>query len=83
MINEKSTDEEILAEANMLLVHRYLYYVLAAPVLTDYEYTRRENALLKMEDRLPQDHEILKVGSDIASTYPPEIVEQAEIGKFN
>ncbi len=49
-----------------LLAHRYLYYVLSCPVITDYEYDALERAAL---GSLPPESPLHKPGSDIASDY--------------
>lgn len=57
-----------------VLAHRYLYYVLARPVLSDYDYDRLE-ARAKRE--LPGDSPVHTVGSDCASDYPADVVAYA------
>lgn len=58
-----------------VLIHRYLYYVLARPIMSDYDYDRLEKCACKV---LPPESPAHQVGSDLASDYPPEIVAAAE-----
>lgn len=51
----------------LLLAHRYLYYVLGAPVISDQEYDDLERLY----------GESLGVGSDLPSDYPPYIIALA------
>lgn len=53
-----------------LLAHRYLYYVLCSPILSDYEYDCLE---AKAEAETPAGSLIFTVGSDLASSYPLEV----------
>jgi NAD-dependent DNA ligase len=48
-----------------LLAHRYLYYVLSAPVITDREYDALEEKALKRRDAVV----LLKPGSSLESSY--------------
>lgn len=58
-------------EERTVLAHRYLYYVLWTPVLSDREYDRLENAL-------PADSAVRQtVGSDLASDYLDEVKDTA------
>ncbi len=67
-----------------VLAHRYLYYVLARPVLTDYDYDMLER-LAKNEITYPDDpnvaasidHVIYQVGSENPGDYPKEVIELA------
>ncbi len=54
------------------LAHRYLYYVLARPVISDYEYDMLERSL-------PEDSVVWQsVGADCANAYPQEAIELAK-----
>lgn len=55
----------------LVLAHRYLYYVLAEPVLSDYEYDTLEHQLT------PAEVESLGVGSDLGSSYSTEVISLA------
>ena len=57
-----------------LLTHRYLYYVLCSPILSDYEYDCLE---AKAEAKSPVGSPIFTVGSDLASSYPLEVQANA------
>lgn len=57
------------------LVHRYLYYVMARPVLTDWEYSKLE--VLAFIGEFSDDHPLWKPGSDRAEDYPAHIIEIA------
>lgn len=59
---------------NKLMAHRYLYYVLAAPKISDSAYDLME---LRAKSFLPPDSPIQKVGSSLAEDYSPEIVNLA------
>jgi DNA ligase (NAD+) len=56
------------------LAHRYRYYVMCDPVISDFEYDQLEREAKKI---LPPDSPVHGVGSDRASDYPPEAVEAA------
>lgn len=67
------------------LVHRYLYYVLASPLLTDRDYDMLERdgtqALDDLEENLStcvvNPHPLMRPGSDIGSTYSQETADLA------
>lgn len=63
------------AQANLeliVLAHRYLYYVLAEPVISDFEYDM-------LERQLPEGSAIhLLIGSSVAEEYSPTIVALAK-----
>lgn len=64
-----------------LLYHRYLYYVLAAPEISDYQYDMMERELRRLEDRYDycrSDSPSITVGSELPETYPKHIRERAE-----
>jgi len=56
----------------LILAHRYLYFVLCDPVISDREYDALERALS------PEQREAIGVGSSLASSYAPEIIELAQ-----
>jgi len=53
-----------------LLAHRYLYYVLQRPVLTDYVYDMLER---KIRKRLPETSVVWEVGSERPEDYNEEV----------
>ncbi len=67
----KKRMEEIAAE---LLKHQYLYYVQARPEISDEEYDRLFDELVRLEKRSPQYVSInspsRRVGSDLDNTFP-------------
>jgi NAD-dependent DNA ligase len=56
------------------LLHRYLYYVLSSPIISDYAYDMLE-VEAKKEDT---EGLISTVGSSLSKSYPKEIIELAE-----
>lgn len=67
------TDEKARHEF-IVLVHRYLYYVEAAPVVSDYIYDQFERAA---RAALPEDNVVHKVGSSNPWDYPDDVKEYA------
>lgn len=59
----------------LVLVHRYLYYVLSEPVISDYEYDAIEKEARK---HLPIDNVVHQVGSSLPSSYPKDVIVYAE-----
>ena len=57
-----------------VLVHRYLYYVEANPIVSDYEYDQIEREARSI---LPEDNIVHKVGSSLPSSYPKDVVQDA------
>jgi len=57
-----------------VLVHRFLYYVLAEPVVSDFEYD-----VIEREARavLPPESVVHKVGSSLTSSYSAEVQRDA------
>lgn len=53
-----------------VLVHRFLYYVLDDPVISDFEYDRLE---CRARSILPLESPVHGVGSSLRSSYPAEI----------
>jgi NAD-dependent DNA ligase len=55
-----------------VLYHRYLYYVLAEPEISDYQYDM-------LERQLPDEiREALGPGSSLPSSYPQYIIDRVE-----
>lgn len=57
-----------------VLVHRYIYYVLNNNIISDMEYDALER---KAREQLPATSLIQGVGSSLASSYPEEVVKEA------
>jgi NAD-dependent DNA ligase len=64
-----------LKKEDRCLVHRYLYYVMDTPIISDYIYDAMEREARKFAD---ENHPILKVGSSLAKDYPEHIVNIAK-----
>lgn len=63
-----------LSIEDQCLVHRYLYYVKARPIISDYEYDMLER---KAVLTAPKDHPIHSSGSDLEDSYPQNIKDIA------
>ena len=63
--------ENIEDKKKEILVHRYLYYVLNEPIISDYEYDTLEKNYLKNNSN---DADITKPGSSLSSSYSQEII---------
>ena len=65
--------ERIRNLTNLLLFHRYMYYVLAEPIISDYEYDMLEKDLVQLETEYPEfkrpDSPTDTIGADMASAY--------------
>ena len=59
----------------IILAHRYLYYVMCSPVISDGEYDILERQARK---GLSKDSPVRKPGSDLASSYSKEVIKYAE-----
>jgi len=57
-----------------VMAHRYLYYVLAEPVLTDADYDTLER---RAREVCPPESPVHKVGSSLPSSYTKKQVELA------
>lgn len=57
-----------------VMTHRYRYYVLAKPTISDQEYDALEREAV---ERLPAGHPVHQCGSDRAQDYEPEVVREA------
>jgi NAD-dependent DNA ligase len=57
------------------LVHRYLYYVLDNPVISDYDYDMLEKAARKLVN---ESHPINSPGSSLRQSYPDYIIKFVE-----
>lgn len=60
---------------NTVMAHRYLYYVLADPVLSDFAYDDLEREARAV---LPEDSPVQGVGSSLPSSYTPAQIALAE-----
>ncbi len=64
--------EELRKEINR---HDHLYYVLAEPEISDYEYDQLVNELKELEEKYPElitpDSPTQRVGSDLTKEFPP------------
>lgn len=69
-MNEKTN---LLKE--LMLAHRYLYYVECMPVISDFEYDELEKTVRAL---LPLDEEVQGPGSDLRSSYSPLVRLKAE-----
>lgn len=58
-----------------VLVHRYLYYVEACPILPDCEYDKIEREARAV---LPEDNVVHRVGSSLLSSYSADIIAEAK-----
>ena len=58
-----------------ILVHRYLYYVEAAPIISDFAYDELERRARKL---LPKDSVVHKIGSSLPSSYSQEVIRDAK-----
>jgi len=58
-----------------IMIHRYCYYVLDAPLISDAEYD-----ILEREARatLPDTSPVQGIGSSLASSYSVSIIEEAQ-----
>jgi DNA ligase (NAD+) len=63
-------NEQLLQE---VMEHRYRYYVLNNPIISDYEYDILEN---KAKKYAPETHDIWKPGSSLESSYSKEIINK-------
>lgn len=59
----------------LVLAHRYLYYVLDDPIISDFEYDKLER---EARASLPEDSPIQDVGSSLRSSYSEDIIKYAE-----
>ena len=59
-----------------VMAHRYLYYVLSEPTITDWAYDQLEREARNMPELV--DSKIQDVGSSLASSYTPEQVVRAQ-----
>ena len=61
--------------ADLAMAHRYLYYVLCEPVISDWKYDFLEKDALST---CSEDHPLRKTGSSLRSSYSAEIIHLAE-----
>lgn len=65
----------------LVLAHRYLYYILGNPIISDYKYDKLEKFAIT---RLSKDSPVNTVGSDLLSSYSELIISKAlQMQKFN
>lgn len=64
-----------LSLPDQCLVHRYLYYVLDSPIISDYEYDILEEAAKK---KVGDYHLLNSPGSSLRSSYPDYIINLIE-----
>lgn len=64
---------------NILLEHRYRYYILGEPIISDYSYDMLEREYLKVA---PEDSLIRLPGSDLKSSYPEHIINKFKDGNI-
>ncbi|MGK9476474.1 NAD-dependent DNA ligase LigA [Melioribacter sp. OK-6-Me] len=74
----KTNPQKRIEELRRLIrEHDYRYYVLAQPVISDYEYDRLYNELLELEKAYPElitpDSPTQRVGSDITNKFNPVV----------
>jgi NAD-dependent DNA ligase len=60
---------------DLVMAHRYLYYVLAEPVISDWSYDEIER---KAREILPESSPVQGVGSGLPGSYSNEQVKLAE-----
>lgn len=56
------------------MVHRYLYYVVGTPMISDYDYDMLEKIAVL---NAPKNHPIHSTGSDLESSYKKNIIDIA------
>jgi len=72
--NNYSTDT-IKQHEDLILLHRYCYYVLCDPIISDFIYDQLETEARKV---CPETSVVHKVGSVLSSSYPDYIKELAK-----
>ncbi len=74
-ISDDSKRLKIISDMdNLIMAHRYLYYVKATPVISDFEYDKLER---KAKTIIPSHHFINLVGSDRDCDYPEWVKKMA------
>lgn len=73
VIKKEYPNERVLE--NCLMMHRYLYYVLGKPVISDKQYDDMEKTFLYL---YPDNKNINKVGSDRGNDYSDDVKKLAE-----
>ena len=56
---------------DIVMGHRYLYYILGSPVISDYEYDQLDTHARKV---LPTTSHVHEIGSSLSSSYTPRQV---------
>lgn len=64
-----------LSLEDQAMVHRYRYYVMNSPIISDSEYDRLEEEAIKQAD---SKHPIHNPGSDLEESYSEEIITIAK-----
>lgn len=57
-----------------IMVHRYLYYIEAEPVISDFEYDMLER---KAREILPDSSPVQGIGSSLFSSYSSDVIKDA------
>jgi NAD-dependent DNA ligase len=81
----RDEDHELEVCENLLWEHRYRYYVLDNPVVTDIEYDRLDKRLVELYNKCqrepPESSVVNTVGSSLKEAYPENIRKYFEGGK--
>lgn len=59
---------------NLVLAHRYLYYVLGDPIISDFEYDILERSA---RENLPEESPVHSVGSSLKTSYSQTVIKLA------
>ena len=57
-----------------VMVHRYRYYIMCSPLISDSEYDRLEK---KARDQLPSSSPVHNIGSGLEESYNPLVIKDA------
>ncbi len=68
------TSKFLLDLERHVLAHRYLYYVMGKPVISDARYDQLERRALLL---LPPASRVHQVGSSLDSDYAPDVIQHA------
>lgn len=71
-MSEKNSQKEL---EDMIMAHRYLYYIECMPIISDLEYDELDREATSI---LPETSPVHQVGSDLRSSYSDKIVKLAE-----
>ncbi len=61
-------------EEKLVMAHRYLYYVLGQPTISDYRYDKLEHIVRK---NAPSSSPVHEVGSSLESSYTEDVIKIA------